>query len=48
MIEPTLALQTAIRNRLTDSTRIAALVDPDNIRAGSTRPSASTTIRKCT
>lgn len=38
MIEPTLALQTAIRDRLTDSSRIVALVEPDNIRTGSTRP----------
>jgi hypothetical protein len=38
MIEPTLALQTAIRDRLTDSDRIAALVDSQNIRDGITRP----------
>jgi len=38
MIEPTLALQTAIRNRLAGSPNIAALVDPENIRAGSSRP----------
>lgn len=38
MIEPTLALQTAIRSRLIDVPAVTALVDPINIRAGSTRP----------
>ncbi|TIX27740.1 DUF3168 domain-containing protein [Mesorhizobium sp.] len=38
MIEPTIALQTAIRSRLLDRTAVTVLVDPDHIRAGSTRP----------
>ncbi|MER9210064.1 DUF3168 domain-containing protein [Mesorhizobium sp. M0771] len=38
MIEPTIALQTAIRSRLLDRPAVTALVQPDNIRAGSTRP----------
>ncbi|MGB3536866.1 MAG: DUF3168 domain-containing protein [Mesorhizobium sp.] len=38
MIEPTLALQTAIRSRLIDVPAVTALVDPLNIRSGSTRP----------
>jgi Protein of unknown function (DUF3168) len=38
MIEPTLALQTAIRSRLIDVPAVTAFVDPINIRAGSTRP----------
>lgn len=38
MIEPTLALQTAIRARLLDTPAVLALVPADNIRAGSTRP----------
>jgi hypothetical protein len=38
MIEPTLALQTAIRAALISAPAVTALVDPDNIRAGSTRP----------
>ena len=38
MIEPTLALQTAIRTSLIGSTRIGALVPAENIRAGGSRP----------
>ena len=38
MIEPTLALQTAIRTRLIGSPAVMALVPEDHIRAGSTRP----------
>lgn len=38
MIEPTLALQTAIRSALVSSPAVTALVDPANIRAGSSRP----------
>ncbi|MEP9373530.1 DUF3168 domain-containing protein [Mesorhizobium sp. KR1-2] len=38
MIEPTLALQTAIRAALIATPAVAALVEPANIRAGSTRP----------
>ncbi|MEW9838091.1 DUF3168 domain-containing protein [Mesorhizobium marinum] len=40
MIEPTLALQTAIRAKLTTTAAITALVEPDNIRAGYGRPEA--------
>ena len=38
MLEPTLALQTAIRARLLDTPAVTALVAADHIRAGSTRP----------
>lgn len=38
MIEPTLALQTAIGDMLVASSAVTALVDPNNIRSGSTRP----------
>ncbi|MCF6370975.1 DUF3168 domain-containing protein [Rhizobium halophilum] len=38
MIEPTLALQTAIRTRLVTNATITALVPAAHIRAGSTRP----------
>lgn len=38
MIEPTLALQTAIRAALIAAPAVIALVPADNIRAGSTRP----------
>lgn len=38
MIEPTLALQTAIGDALVASPAVTALVDPANIRAGSSRP----------
>lgn len=38
MIEPTLALQTAIRSRLVTNATITALVPAAHIRAGSTRP----------
>src|SRR6478736_6397033 len=38
MIEPTLALQTAIRTALIASPAVTALVPADHIRAGSTRP----------
>ncbi|WP_188820470.1 DUF3168 domain-containing protein [Brucella endophytica] len=38
MIEPTLAVQTAIRTRLIGKPEVTALVPADHIRAGSTRP----------
>ena len=38
MIEPTLALQTAIHTRLINAQSVVALVPADHIRAGSTRP----------
>lgn len=38
MIEPTLALQTAIRTALTADPAVTALVPADHIRSGSTRP----------
>jgi hypothetical protein len=38
MIEPTLALQTAIRAKLIAAPAVTALVSADQIRAGSTRP----------
>lgn len=38
MIEPTLALQTAIRSRLIRKPELIALIPADNIRSGSTRP----------
>lgn len=38
MIEPTLALQTAIRTALVGNSAVTALVPADHIRAGSTRP----------
>jgi hypothetical protein len=38
MIEPTLALQTAIRSRLIDKQEVTDLVPASHIRAGSTRP----------
>lgn len=38
MIEPTLALQTAIGNALVASSAVTALVPADHIRGGSTRP----------
>ena len=38
MIEPTLALQTAIRARLVTDPAVTALVEPDHIRSGSPRP----------
>lgn len=38
MIEPTLALQTAIRASLIAAPAVTALVPADHIRAGSTRP----------
>jgi len=38
VIEPTLALQTAIRSALIAAPAVTALVDPDRIRGGSTRP----------
>lgn len=40
MIEPSLALQTAIRARLIASPHVMELVDPSNIRDGDTRPKA--------
>jgi hypothetical protein len=44
MIEPTLALQTAIRTRLLDTPAVLSLVPADHIRSGSTRPDKSPTI----
>lgn len=41
MIEPTLALQTAIRSRLIRKPELIALVPADHIRSGSTRPDKS-------
>lgn len=38
MIEPTLALQTAIRTALVNAPDVIALVPADHIRSGSTRP----------
>lgn len=38
MIEPTLAIQTAIRTRLINTPAVTALVPVTHIRAGSTRP----------
>ena len=38
IVEPSIALQTAIRAALIADPAIAALVQPQNIRAGSTRP----------
>ncbi|RVK26602.1 DUF3168 domain-containing protein [Sinorhizobium meliloti] len=38
MIEPILALQTAIRSALVGNSAVTALVPADHIRAGSTRP----------
>ncbi|MBB4067167.1 tail completion protein gp17 [Gellertiella hungarica] len=38
MLEPTLALQTAIRSALVASPEVTALVSPNRIRAGGTRP----------
>ena len=38
MIEPTLAIQTAIRAALVSSTEVSALVPADHIRAGASRP----------
>ncbi|WIJ24229.1 DUF3168 domain-containing protein [Devosia sp. RR2S18] len=40
MTEPSLALQTAIRNRLIASPHVMELVDPHEIRDGNTRPEA--------
>lgn len=44
MIEPTLALQTAIRSALIASPKVATLVSADQIRSGSTRPDKLPTI----
>jgi hypothetical protein len=44
MIEPTLALQTAIRAALIADTSVAALVPAAHIRAGGTRPDKTPTI----
>lgn len=38
MLEPTLALQTAIRTALVNAPGVVALVPADHIRSGSTRP----------
>jgi hypothetical protein len=38
MIEPTLAIQTAIRTRLINTPAVVALVPADHVRAGSTQP----------
>lgn len=44
MIEPTLALQTAIRSALIASSEVSGLVPTDQIRSGSTRPDKLPTI----
>lgn len=44
MIDPTLAFQTAIRSHLVASPTVTALVHPDHIHAGSTRPASFPTI----
>ncbi|MDF1598291.1 DUF3168 domain-containing protein [Mesorhizobium sp. YIM 152430] len=44
MIEPTLALQTAIRAKLIGTAAVLQRVDADNIRSGSTRPDNTPTI----
>jgi len=44
MIEPTLALQTAIRSALIASSSVIAFVPKDQIRSGSTRPDKLPTI----
>ena len=44
MIEPTLALQTAIRARLIGKPEVTALVPADHIRSGSTRPDKTPSI----
>ena len=38
MIEPSIALQTALRSALIGNPSVSNLVAPDNVRAGSTRP----------
>jgi hypothetical protein len=38
MIEPSVAFQTAVRQHLIADTTVTALVQPANVRAGSTRP----------
>lgn len=38
MIEPSVALQTALRTKLINDPAVMALVTPNNVRAGSTRP----------
>ena len=38
MIEPSIALQTALRGALIGNPTVSNLVAPDNVRAGSTRP----------
>ncbi len=38
MIEPSIALQTALRGALIGNPTVSNLVAPDNLRAGSTRP----------
>lgn len=38
MIEPSVSLQTALRSTLIADSAVTALVQPDRIRAGSTRP----------
>lgn len=38
MVEPSIALKTAIRAALIADTNVTSLVDADNIRAGATRP----------
>ncbi|MEO9335959.1 DUF3168 domain-containing protein [Mesorhizobium sp. SB112] len=44
MIEPTLALQTAIRTKLVSTYAVLERVEADNIRSGSTRPDNMPTI----
>lgn len=41
MIEPSLALQTALRTQLITSPNVTAIVQANNIRSGSTRPDKS-------
>jgi hypothetical protein len=41
MIEPSLALQTAVRTQLINTPAVIALVPADRIRAGSTRPDSA-------
>jgi len=43
-MEPTLALQTAVRTALINSPAVTALVPADHIRSGSTRPDKTPTI----
>lgn len=44
MIEPSVALQTALRTALISDPAVIALVQPDRIRSGSTRPDKHTCV----